>query len=395
MSDNIKNTDFNSFSLGRSKWELSIIIVNYNVRYFLEQCLHSVFDSCENILAEVIVVDNNSQDSSCEMVKEKFPAVKLINNKKNTGFSTANNQGVTIAKGEYILILNPDTVVAEDTFEKILNFAKSKNNLGAIGVKLIDGTGKFLPESKRGIPTPIVSINKLLGLSSKKYYATYLNENEIGKVEILVGAFMLMKRSLYNDVSGFDEDYFMYGEDIDLSYKISKKGYQNYYFPKSTIIHYKGESTNKDLKYLHTFYNAMRIFYKKHFNINVLFNVFMNLGIIFIKNVKQFTSSTKNINLKPIKKYIYIGKDNSKFDKIKTIIKPEQAIHHKIINIKNILSNKIDTIIFDNNYLPNKDIINTMYVFKNSNIKFRFIPKNCDFIIGSDNSANKGEVINF
>ncbi|HIE46070.1 MAG TPA: glycosyltransferase family 2 protein, partial [Flavobacteriaceae bacterium] len=150
---------------------LSIIIVNYNVKYFLKQCLQSVFDACKNISAEVIVVDNNSDDLSCEMVEKFFPKVKLIANKKNTGFSTANNQGVAIAKGKYVLILNPDTVVAEDTFEKILAFAITKNNLGALGVKLIDGTGRFLPESKRGIPTPKTSINKIIGINTKKYYA--------------------------------------------------------------------------------------------------------------------------------------------------------------------------------------------------------------------------------
>ncbi|HIP26962.1 MAG TPA: glycosyltransferase family 2 protein, partial [Flavobacteriaceae bacterium] len=220
---------------------LSIIIVNYNVKYFLKQCLQSVFDACKNISAEVIVVDNNSDDLSCEMVEKFFPKVKLIANKKNTGFSTANNQGVAIAKGKYVLILNPDTVVAEDTFEKILAFAITKNNLGALGVKLIDGTGRFLPESKRGIPTPKTSINKIIGITNKKYYANHLQENENGKIEILVGAFMFMKRSIYNEVNGFDEDYFMYGEDIDLSYKILKKGYKNYYLTDTKIIHYKGE----------------------------------------------------------------------------------------------------------------------------------------------------------
>lgn len=377
------------------KIDISIIIVNYNVRYFLEQCLQSVFDGCTGVLSEVIVVDNNSQDSSCEMIVEKFPKVKLIANKKNKGFSIANNQGVAIAKGEYVLILNPDTVVAEDTFEKILKFAKTKNNLGALGIKLIDGTGAFLPESKRGIPTPSVSVKKILGWNSKKYYAAHLTENEIGKIEILVGAFMLMKKSVYNEVGGFDEDYFMYGEDIDLSYKILKKGYQNYYLPKTIIIHYKGESTKKDLKYLNNFYGAMNIFYKKHFNINMILNLFMDLGITLVKNVKRLKTNKEKAIPVPIKKYIYIGRNNSSFVKLKNNIKPELAIHHEIINIKKIFSSKVDAIIFDNNDVSNKDIINTMYVFKNNNIKFRFIPKNSNFCIGSDNSSHKGHIIKF
>ncbi len=220
--------------------QLSVIIVNYNVRYFLEQCLLSVEKALRGIEGEIIVVDNISPDDSCEMVKKEFPKVILIENKENVGFSKANNQGVAVAKGDFVLILNPDTVVAEDTFSKILFEAKKRPNLGMLGVKLIDGTGRFLPESKRGLPTPKVAFNKLFGISSTttgKYYATHLDENESGVIDILVGAFMLMQRKKYNEVAGFDEDYFMYGEDIDLSYKLLKKGYQNYYFPFNQIIH--------------------------------------------------------------------------------------------------------------------------------------------------------------
>jgi GT2 family glycosyltransferase len=379
----------------KNKINISIIIVNYNVRFFLEQCLQSVFDACHNISAEVIVVDNNSHDTSCEMIVNKFPKVKLIANKVNTGFSTANNQGVAIAKGEYVLILNPDTVVTEDTFEKTLQFAKSIANLGTIGIKLIDGTGNFLPESKRGIPTPKVSINKLLGISTKKYYANHLNENESGKIEILVGAFMFMKRDIYNEVKGFDEDYFMYGEDIDLSYKILKKGYNNYYFSEAKIIHYKGESTKKDIKYLNNFYGAMQIFYKKHFKLNPFYDALMNLGIQFWKFIQYFKLNNQKIIEKPINKYIYIGKNEGTFAKIKNILNAELAIYHTAISIENIIANKPDTIIFDNNYITNKEIINTLEILKNKDITFRFIPKSCDFIIGSDNSFNKGNVLKF
>lgn len=377
---------------------LSIIIVNYNVRYFLEQCLQSVFDSCKHINAEVIVVDNNSHDTSCEMIQAKFPKVILIANKKNTGFSTANNQGVAIAKGKYVLILNPDTVVAEDTFEKIISFAESKQNLGALAIKLIDGTGTFLPESKRGIPTPRVSFNKLVGITSKttgKYYANHLQENESGVIEILVGAFMLIERSIYNEVNGFDEDYFMYGEDIDLSYKIHKKGYQNYYYPDTTIIHYKGESTSKDTKYLNHFYGAMKIFYRKHFKLNLVYDFFMGFGIRFWHFIKYFKLKNNSSKKTTIKKYIYIGDNNDTSTKIKTNLNTELAINHTSINTKELLSNDVDTIIFDNNFISNKEIINTMEIIhqKTKKIQFRFIPKNCNFIIGSDNSIDKGEVM--
>jgi GT2 family glycosyltransferase len=194
--------------------QLSVIILNYNVRYFLEQCVLSVENAIRNIDAEIIVVDNHSSDDSVAMVRSRFPNVKLIVNQDNAGFPKGNNIGVSRAKGEYICILNPDTVVAEDTFEKVLAFAESKENLGIVGVKLIDGTGKFLPESKRGIPTPWVAFTKVTGLYKSfdvfnEYYAAHLDENQTGKVEILVGAFMLMKRELYNEVGGFDENCFM------------------------------------------------------------------------------------------------------------------------------------------------------------------------------------------
>ena len=374
---------------------LSIIIVNYNVKYFLKQCLQSVFDACENISAEVIVVDNNSQDLSCEMVEKFFPKVKLIANKKNTGFSTANNQGVAIAKGKYVLILNPDTVVAEDTFEKILAFAITKNNLGALGVKLIDGTGRFLPESKRGIPTPKTSINKIIGITNKKYYANHLQENENGKIEILVGAFMFMKRSIYNEVNGFDEDYFMYGEDIDLSYKILKKGYKNYYLSDTKIIHYKGESTKKDIKYLNNFYGAMNIFYKKHFKINIFYDFLMSTGVLFWKNIQYLKLSKNKTIINPINKFIYIGNNLSVFAKLKSVIKADLAINHTSIILEDIIISKTDTLIFDNNSISNKEIINTMELLHNKNIRFRCIPKGCDFFIGSDNSINKGVIVNF
>ena len=245
--------------------QLSIVILNYNVRYFLELCVLSVQKALETIEGEIIVIDNNSSDDSCTMMKQRFPKVKLIQNKENVGFPKGNNIGVAQAQGEYICILNPDTVVAEDTFTKVLAFAKRQKNLGIVGCKLIDGAGNFLPESKRGVPTPWVAFTKISGLyklfpKSKifgEYYAGHLNENQTGKVAILVGAFMVMKRDLYLEVGGFDEDCFMYSDDIDLSYQILKKGKSNYYFDESAVIHYKGESTIKDETYLKRFQEAM------------------------------------------------------------------------------------------------------------------------------------------
>jgi len=263
--------------------QLSVIILSFNVRYFLELCILSVQNSLLEIDSEIIVVDNNSHDNSCEMMKTRFPSVKLIQNNDNLGFSKGNNIAVAHAKGEYICILNPDTVVAEDTFIKILAFAQRQKKLGIIGCRLIDGAGNFLPESKRGVPTPWVAFTKITGIyklfpKSKlfgQYYAGHLDENQTGKVDILVGAFMLMKRDLFLEVGGFDEDCFMYSDDVDLSYVVSKKGKSNYYFHETTVIHYKGESTVKDGTYMKRFQESMNFFYKKHLKSNGLGSIFL------------------------------------------------------------------------------------------------------------------------
>jgi GT2 family glycosyltransferase len=255
--------------------KLSVIIVNYNVKHFLEQCLHSVYKAAKGIDTEIFVVDNNSVDGSAQLIREKFPDLYFIENKENVGFSRANNQAIRQAKGEYILLLNPDTVVEEDTFSKVIGFMDKHPEAGGLGVKMIDGKGTFLPESKRGLPTPWVAFYKMFGLSKLfpnspkfgKYHLSYLNENEIHDVEILAGAFMLLRKETLDEVGLLDEDFFMYGEDIDLSYRIILGGYKNYYFPETTIIHYKGESTKKgSLNYVKVFYNAMIIFARKHFS---------------------------------------------------------------------------------------------------------------------------------
>lgn len=255
--------------------KLSVIIVNYNVKHFLEQCLHSVYKAAKGIETEVFVVDNNSVDGSAQLIREKFPDLHFIENKENVGFSRANNQAIRIAKGKYILLLNPDTVVEEDTFLKVIDFMEQHPEAGGLGVKMIDGKGAFLPESKRGLPTPWVAFYKMFGLSKLfpnsrkfgKYHLSYLSENEIHSVDVLAGAFMLMRKETLEKVGLLDETFFMYGEDIDLSYRITLGGYKNYYFPETTIIHYKGESTKKgSLNYVKVFYNAMIIFARKHFS---------------------------------------------------------------------------------------------------------------------------------
>ena len=254
--------------------KLSIIIVNYNVKHFLEQALLSVRRASRGLEVEVWVVDNNSVDDSVPMVREKFPEVQLIANQHNPGFSTANNQAIRQSSGKYVLLLNPDTVVEEDTFEKCIAFMDAHPEAGGLGVRMIDGSGKFLPESKRGFPTPWVAFCKTVGLSRlfprsrlfNHYHLGYLGEHEVREVEVLAGAFMLLRHSALDEIGLLDEAFFMYGEDIDLSYRILQAGYKNYYFPEATIIHYKGESTKKgSLNYVKAFYTAMIIFARKHF----------------------------------------------------------------------------------------------------------------------------------
>lgn len=255
--------------------KLSVIIVNYNVRAYLEQCLRTVFTALEGVDGEVFVVDNLSTDGSVEMVRSKFPQVKLIANTENVGFSRANNQAIRISQGEYVLLLNPDTVVGEDVFRSVIGFMDGNALIGGLGVKMIDGTGRFLPESKRGLPTPQVAFFKIIGLTrlfpkSKlfgRYHLGHLPENEAAPIEILSGACMFLRKGTLDEVGLLDENFFMYGEDIDLSYRITLAGYENWYFPEARIIHYKGESTKKSsVNYVFVFYNAMAIFARKHFS---------------------------------------------------------------------------------------------------------------------------------
>ncbi len=243
-----------------------------------------------SVNGEVFVVDNNSVDNSVEMIRRKFPKTLIIENKVNVGFSKANNQGIEASNGKYVLLLNPDTVIEEDTLSKVISFMESTPDAGGLGVHMVDGSGAFLPESKRGLPTPSVAFYKIFGLSNLfpkskkfgKYHLGYLPEFETNEVEILSGAFMLMRKETLDKVGLLDETFFMYGEDIDLSYRILLGGYKNYYFADTNIIHYKGESTKKSsVNYVFVFYRAMVIFAQKHFSKNnaKLFSILINVAI--------------------------------------------------------------------------------------------------------------------
>ncbi len=287
--------------------KLSVIIVSYNVKYFLEQALLSVFKAAISDM-EIFVVDNCSSDDSVKMVREKFPEVNLIVNVGNVGFSRANNQAIEKCTGAYILLLNPDTVVAENTFRICANFMDTHKNIGGLGVKTIDGAGIFLPESKRGFPTPWVAFCKAFGLSAlfpksknfNQYYLGHISPETTHEVDILVGSFMWLRKSVIDKIGGLDNSFFMYGEDIDLSYRIKKAGFKNYYLADTTIIHYKGESTKKgSLNYVRTFYNAMIIFAKKHFTGSnaFIFIAFMQCAVWFRAGLTLLSNIFKSIYL--------------------------------------------------------------------------------------------------
>jgi GT2 family glycosyltransferase len=252
---------------------LSIIIVSYNVKKLLDECLASVARAVENISAEVFVVDNASTDNTVSELSARFPSFQFIQNSQNTGFAKANNQALALATGEFVLFLNPDTIVPGDCFEKCVAFMNGHPQAGALGVKMMNGNNEFLKESKRGLPTPMTSFWKLSGVIKlfprsrifARYYLGHLSENETHEVEVLSGAFFLARKKVLDLTGGFDERFFMYAEDIDLSWRILKAGYKNFYFADTSIIHYKGASTKKDFRYVKQFYLAMSQFAKKHY----------------------------------------------------------------------------------------------------------------------------------
>lgn len=366
--------------------KLSVVILNYNVRYFLEMCLQSVQSALAGISAEIIVVDNDSVDDSCTMIKRYFPNVILIENKNNIGFSRANNQAVKVAQGEFVCILNPDTVVAEDTFHKILDFVSDKPKLGILGCRMINGLGNFLPESKRNVPTIAIALQKLFGYS-KHYYTNHLSEKSTGEVDILTGAFMIMERSLYDKLQGFDEDFFMYGEDIDLCYRAKKIGRKNYYFADTSIIHFKGESTLKDKTYLKWFYGAMQLFHDKHFKSNFILNFAVRLATELIPQLMPKLENRQSIFSKS--KDILILEPHS-----------ESSVFSKldiqtISNINMLSSTKKTDLILDANSQTYKAIIDQIQSIKKPNIFFKIWPKKAMYFVGSDSSNRRGEVVHF
>ncbi|WP_430936945.1 glycosyltransferase family 2 protein [Saccharicrinis sp. 156] len=380
--------------------KLSVIIVSYNAVDFLRLTLNAVFAACRNIEAEVFVVDNNSMDGAPDMVKREFPDCKLIANKNNPGFAAANNQAILQATGKYILILNPDTIVGEDTFASAISFMESKPEAGGLGIRMLDGSGCFLPESKRGIPSPWTSFTKMAGLSTlfpqSKYFAEYhkgyLNEKENYPIEILAGAFMLFNKDVLNSIGGFDEDFFMYGEDIDLSYRAIKGGYTNYYFSDASIIHFKGESTIKDRIYVSRFYKAMIQFANKHFSksYGTILKIFIYAGVYLAKlvsSMKQGLSKAVPAASSPTHKILLL-KDHM----------PSQDLIHKlhknfeVIFIEDLTNQQEGTLVFVQGSMTYKEMIETMDFYK-ERFHYRFLDTKQQVMIGSDNRFIKGRTL--
>ncbi|HJY13410.1 MAG TPA: hypothetical protein VJ304_11525, partial [Flavobacterium sp.] len=285
----------------------------------------------------------------------------------------------------------------------ILAFAEGQKNLGIVGCKLIDGTGQFLPESKRGIPTPWVAFTKVFGLYKvfpkwklfNQYYAQHIDENETGKVEILVGAFMFMQRDLYLELGGFDENCFMYADDIDLSYRTLKKQKINYYFHETTALHYKGESTIKDEKYMNRFQEAMNFFYQKHFRKSWFFTLFIKIGIVVFSFIKTFQGKPKE---KPVPEtYIFYSSNQILSEKLPSILKNKVLFFdfkkEKMVNSCLILGGRKTEIILDNQYVSFKKCIKIIETLKDKQITFKIFPKNSNFIIGSDSRNDRGQII--
>jgi GT2 family glycosyltransferase len=388
--------------------KLSVIIVNYNVKYFLEKCLTSVAKAAAELEVEVIVVDNASTDNSLEYLTPKFPSVRFISNKDNTGFGKANNQGLAEASGDYLLFLNPDTILPEHALTKCISFMDEHPEAGACGVRMIDGSGHFLPESKRGFPSLRTAFFKLSGITARfphsktfaRYYLGHLPENETNVVDVLAGAYLIVRREVLEKTGAFDEAFFMYGEDVDLSYRIQKAGWKNYYYTGTTIIHFKGESTKKgNLDYVHMFYKAMSIFVNKHYGGKgsgwFLFCIQLAIRLRAVPTAIGTLFKSKPVLPSPGLLDTVVIADQEKAQQLISIlakVKPARRIKvTKEIPAAEALT-ETNEIIFCENHLPYHQIIHAIESLPR-HLSFRFYDPHTNVIIGSDSKNKSGIVI--
>lgn len=380
---------------------LSVVIVSYNVKYFLEQCLSSLKKAIDTISiphggVEVFIVDNASADDTPGFLEPLFPDYRFVRNKENNGFAKANNLALPLCHGEFVLFLNPDTILAEDTLDLCIRFFRESADAGAVGVQMIDGAGHYLRESKRGFPSPSASFFKMTGLARlfprsktfSSYYMGHLNKNEIHSVDVLSGAFMLIRKKILDETGGFDEQFFMYAEDIDLSYRISQAGYRNYYLSQTTIIHFKGESTGKDIRYVNMFYSAMQIFAKKHFSNKSRFRFYiLSLGLrmrqlLAFVSLPFIRSGRKLNNARPV----FIKGSPSNEEKIKQKLKAG----HMAVTEK---EKSGDSVIYcEGLHFPWKTIIQEIGNNTANHLNY-FYGHGTHAIVGSHSGKRQGEMI--
>ena len=381
---------------------LSVVIVSYNVKYFLEQCLSSLKKAIDGLSlpgdsTEVFIIDNASADGSPDFLEPLFPDFHFIRNKENSGFAKANNQAIPLCRGAFILFLNPDTILAEDSLDLCVTFFSDHADAGAVGVRMIDGTGRFLRESKRGFPSPATSFFKMTGLARlfprskifSSYYMGHLDEDRIQAVDVLSGAFMMIKKNVLDKTGGFDEQFFMYAEDIDLSYRINKAGFKNYYLPATTIIHFKGESTQKDFRYVKMFYSAMQLFIKKHFsNKSFSFRLYMLMLGLRLRQAISFMRL-------PFKKTSYSSKTGSSVF-IKGVPEGEEELKQRLaayqIPVSEIEKKKDAIIYYENDSFPWKKIIAEIGRESGRHLYY-FHGAGTHAIIGSHSGTLQGQVI--
>ena len=376
--------------------DLSVIIVSYNVEHFLYLCLESVYAATKNIQAEVIVIDNASTDKSVDMVQKQFPSTRVISNVDNLGFGKANNQAAKLAKGRFLCILNPDTVVSQNTFEQFITLHESNPNLGISGPQLTDGTGQFLLESKRGLPSIRAVLTKSLGLFKLspslfgQYYNLRLPQNESGKTDVLVGAFMFMRKHLYEQLDGFDENFFMYGEDIDISFRSLKLGMTNFYLSNTNVIHFKGESTPKNKAYEKRFFNAMSYYYKKNFSHNSLLNFVFLIGSYVFSKFKRIMSSRRD-EIKPVhvNDWILLSANPALYKFVKANIFPSMKQCQSLLEVLQVETKGLTGIVFDMRSIQWYEVISFMQLHQARYI-YKFISADNKLIIGSSDVLSRG-----
>lgn len=382
--------------------DLTVVVVNYNVRPFLQLCLHSATQACKLISAEIIVVDNASSDESEAMVQKHFPEVSFVANKVNVGFAKANNQAIRMAKGRYVLLLNPDTIVPETAFAEMVTYLDGNPTVGSLGTRMVDGAGRYLPESKRGIPTPWASFCKMSKLSTffpkiksfNHYYFGWIDQHEVADVEILAGAVMCLRTSVLDKVGLLDETFFMYGEDIDLSYRIIKEGYRNVYLGTTTIIHFKGESTKGfSWNYYRNFFGAMDIFRRKHFNHRgeAISKYFIQAGILFFAMLKisrkLFSKSDSSFKENNYQCTLFSSDFDTTKHKVSNVLK-----HWEVISPEEAIKSSVPAVWLFDKTIAYGDRLNKMAKAKHVKGIFHEVPFSNE-IIASHLSTGNGEII--